>query len=265
MSRFRFISIFDCLFLIFVILFITFAWVQFFVKQIFLSLFISLMLTLSVIFVLRWLRIKKVGQNKILQEKQSNFTKFKLAIQTLPKAQLTTLIKKLIPARYYSKTNKGDITFIKNNLYHTITCYFSNELTEAKLLELIKSKTADVLIVLCSSFTKDAQLISTSFNNIKIELLTIEQLYDIFIKNNIEIDTSNINFKSSHKTIKDVLKNIVSRDKSKKYFVTGLILLFTSLIVPFKIYYIVISSILFILSLFCRFKPTIRANYSIFD
>ena len=56
--------------------------------------------------------------------------------------------------------------------------------------------------------------------------------------------------------IKDILKNSLSRSHAKGYFISGLILLFTSLIIPFKIYYVVFSSVLFILSILCKFKPS---------
>ena len=49
------------------------------------------------------------------------------------------------------------------------------------------------------------------------------------------------------------------------YFISGLILLLTSLIIPYKIYYVVFSSILFLLSLICRLRPKNKINKSIFD
>lgn len=265
MSRFKFINIFDSVFLGFVIFFIIFAWVQFFVKQIFLSFFISIILALSAIFILRWLNLKKTNRLNSWKENQANLTKFKLAIQTFSSAKLSTLIKRLIPSKYETKTTKGDVVFIKNDLKHTFTSYYSGELTELKLLKLIKTKNTDVLIILCSSFSKDAKLICTAFTGKQIELITLEQLYELFDKNNIWIDTSHIVLSPAKNTLKQILKNTLSRDKSKKYFITGLILLFTSLIVPFKIYYVVFSSVLFVLCLVCRFKPRPKTNMSIFD
>jgi VIT1/CCC1 family predicted Fe2+/Mn2+ transporter len=90
-------------------------------------------------------------------------------------------------------------------------------------------------------------------------------LYQLFKQNNITINTGHIDLAKAKLSLKDVLKNSLNRSHAKGYFISGLILLFTSLIVPFKLYYIIISSTLFTLSLLCMFKPTTKSSKSLFD
>lgn len=265
MSKFKFVNIIDTIFLSAVTFFIIFAWVQFFVKNIILSLFISTILATVVILAIRWFKSRKYASKQNQLNRSSNLARFKLAIQTMPSVKLTTIIKKLIPSKYTAKTTKGDITFVKDNLTHTFTFYYENQLNDTKLLDIIKSKKASNLTIFCSTFSQDAKLVATAFKNKKIELINLEQLYDICNTHNIEIDTDNIDLNKSKITLKEILKNSLSRNKSKGYFISGLILLFTSLIIPYKIYYVVFSSILFVLSLLCRLRPTTKINHSIFD
>ncbi|MBQ3502373.1 MAG: hypothetical protein IJA72_01790, partial [Clostridia bacterium] len=192
MSKFKLINILDTLFIIITLFLIVFAWVQFFLKNFILSLFISLLLSLCIILFIRWLKSKKNLAYQTKQNHNTNFIKFKLAIQTLPNLQLIKLIKKLIPTKYSPKSLKGDITFTKNNIMHTFTFCLNTVLSEPLLLEFIKTKKTDNLTIICLDFDKSLINLAQSFKNIKISLINLEQLYKIFESSNISIDTSHI-------------------------------------------------------------------------
>lgn len=265
MSKFKLINMLDSLFLSIVTFLIIFAWIQFFLKQIFLSLFLSAILSIALILIFRWLRLKKHIKEQSKSTSSIDLLRFKLAIQTMPTRSLAGIIKKLIPESYAARTNKEDLVFIKNTQTHIFTFYYSNILTESKLLELIKHKKTSNLTIFCSSFDKDVKGIASAFKNIKITLVNIEELYKIFTQHNLSVDSSHIDLNKSKITIKEILKNSLSRHHAKGYFVSGLILLFTSLIIPYKVYYVVFSSALFILSLTCKLSPTQSNTKSIFD
>ncbi|MBQ8522383.1 MAG: hypothetical protein IJ458_01820 [Clostridia bacterium] len=265
MSKFKFVNIIDTIFLSVTTFLIIFAWIQFFIKNFMLSLVISTIISITVIFVIKWFKSKKHSAKQNQLNTNSRLACFKLAIQTMPSTKLTTTIKKLIPSKYLPKINKGDISFVKDNSTHTFTFHYSSELSEAKLLELIKTKKSNNLVIFCSHFNQDTIAIANAFKNKHIELINLEQLFEIFNNKNIEIDTSHIDLNKHKITLREILKNSLSRNKSKGYFISGLVLLFTSLIIPYRLYYVIFSSILFLLSLVCRFKPTAKTNHSIFD
>ena len=264
MSKFKIVNIVDLIFIAFATFLIIFAWVQFFVKNILLSLFISATLSISILLVFNYFKSKKQLKKQALFASQTKFLKFKLAIQTMSNQNLIKLIKKLIPSPS-TTTTKGDIRFIKDEIVYLLTFFYCYELNSLKLMDLIKTKNCSHLIVFCSSFNKDAEQISTSFKNKQITLISLEQLYDLCNKKGIDVDISNINLSKSKITIKTLLKTLVSRHNSKGYFISGLVILFTSLLIPYRIYYVVVSSILFILSALCRFKPVKNLDTSIFD
>jgi len=265
MSRFKFVNIVDTIFISLATLLIIFAWIQFFIKNFLLSLLLSTALSIGVLFIIRYFKSKKYSNQQTKLNQLSNLEIFKLAILTMPSTKLATIIKKLLPYKYLPHTNKGDINFTKNNTTNTFTFYYSNDLNEPKLLELIKTKPAQNLTIFCLNYSQEVKTIATAFKNKHIELINIEQLFDIFNTKNISLDTSHIDLTKHKITLKEILKNTISRNKSKGYFISGLVLLLTSLIIPYRIYYVVFSSILFILSLICRFKPVPKFNKSIFD
>lgn len=265
MSKFKFINLVDTLFLSISTFFITFAWVQFFAKNLIISLIFSAFLTCAILFVLLYLKSKKISASHQLTEQNKNLTLFKLAIQTMPNIKLTSNIKKLLPATYQPKCKTGDIYFIKNGITHIITFCFDENLTQTRLLEIVKTKQVDYISIIYLNLNSDVEHISKAFKDKKIELISLDSLFKIFNQKNIIIDTSNIDLSKHKITLKELLKNILARNKSKGYFISGLILLFTSIIIPYKIYYVVFSSILFVLSILCRFKPKGKNSSTIFD
>lgn len=266
MSRFKLINIADTIFISIVTLLIVFAWIQFFVKNILLSLFISTFIAIGIILISRWLKTKKYNTQQAQYDKQNNLTLFRLAVQSTPTSKLSNIIKKLIPTKYMPHILKGDIVLTKDNTKHIFTFDFSSQLDESKLLEIIKSKNSDNITIFCSNFNQDTLLTSKAFKNKCIELINLEQLFNIFNSKNISIDTSYIDLNRHKITLREIFKNSISRNKSKGYFISGLVLLFTSLIIPYKIYYVVFSSILLLLSLICRLnKKSTSSNISIFD
>ena len=247
MSKFKIVNIVDLIFIALATLLIIFAWVQFFVKNILLSLFISVILSIAILLVVNYFKSKKQQKKQALFASQTKFLKFKLAIQTMSNVNLIKLVKKLIPSPA-TTTTKGDIRFIKDEVMYLVTFFYCYELTSAKLMDLIKTKNCFHLVVFCSTFSKDAEQISASFKNKHITLISLEQLYSLCDKKGIEVDLSNINLSKSKATISTALKGILSRHNSKGYFISGLVILFTSLLIPYRIYYVIVSSILFVLS-----------------
>ena len=265
MSKFKFVNIVDTVFISFAVFFIIFAWIQFFLKNFMLSLVLSIFLSVGLMLTIRHFKSKKYTSYQLDINKKYNLTSFKLAIQTMPTIKLATIIKNLLPAKYMAKINKGDITFIKNDTKNIFIFYYSNELNEPTLLNIIKTHKAQNLTIFCSCYSHDVKAVANAFKNMQINLVNLEELFEIFNKNNINLDTSHIDLNKHKVTIKEILKNSISRNKSKPYFISGLVLLFTSLIIPYRLYYVIFSSILFSLSLICRFKPTTKSNISIFD
>ncbi|MFQ6723965.1 MAG: hypothetical protein ACLRFE_01340, partial [Clostridia bacterium] len=115
MSKFKFINIVDIIFISLITFLIVLAWIQFFVKNLMISIIISALLSISILILLRWMKFKKhlAQQHKLVSSTQ--LVTFKLAIQTMPQSKLNLIIKKLLPSKYNPKIYKGDIIFNKNN------------------------------------------------------------------------------------------------------------------------------------------------------
>ena len=252
MSKFKFINLIDTIFISITIFLIFFVWIQFFIKNIVLSLMLGSLLAIGTILGVKALKNQKLSKLKISANNSTKLAKFKIAIQTLPSLKVLSILKKLVPKNLSPISKKGDIIFTKDNKTNIYTFFFSELLTDSKLLEIIKNKHADNITIFCVGYNQNTLLVSQAITNIKIKLITLDELYKICEANNISVNTDHIDLTSHKMHIKDILKGFISPNKSKGYFISGLITLLTSLIIPYRIYYVVFSTILFALSIACK-------------
>lgn len=253
MSKFKFINILDFIFIFVAIFLIFFAWINFFIRNIFLSIFLAVFLSSTIIFCFRYFKLRKKQKYQLSEKSQIELTKFKFAIQTYSSGKLISVLKKLVPNNCEVKTKNGTLYFLHNNQSWAFIPFLQN-LDDIKLLNLIKNVSAENITIFCTSYDKQAEYVGSVFKNRVIKLVDIEKLFSLLQDKNIEINTDNIDLAKPKISIKEILKNSLQPKNAKGYFISGLVLLFTSLIIPYKIYYVVFSSVLLILSILCKFR-----------
>ena len=117
----------------------------------------------------------------------------------------------------------------------------------------------DVFDIICSQAS--ANLNTKIFINQEIHIITKSTLYDKFFKKyNVFPESDHINKSITKFSFKEIIKSFFSPQKSKGYFFCGFVLIFSSIILPFHIYYLVFGSLLLIFSLICKILPKLK-NY----
>ena len=114
----------------------------------------------------------------------------------------------------------------------------------------VKNEVA-TLVVLCQAGLKDDINLLQSIKNVKIEILCGSEAYEYFCKHSSPPQTCLVTGQRSKITFKDLANEAVEPSKAKKYFLSGLLVFFCSLVVRYNIYYVLMSSAMFFLSLMC--------------
>ena len=102
--------------------------------------------------------------------------------------------------------------------------------------------------------------IDNTFLSQNIVIMSINDLYKDYIKNkNIDLQEYNLSIEQPKKiTWSKVKETIFNSNNWKKYLYFGLIILMFSLTTRYKIYYITVASILWILGVVCLAKKLAR-------
>lgn len=257
MTNRKIINLFDKIFISVSIFLLIYAWINFFIRNLWVTFLLSLSFTFASVFLLFYFLDKK-NEKKSLSKKHAQDIEEKfLAFRLLNKLNKLKLLKSIIEKTSECKKVKDSLIYFENNKnYQILISTHMDKLTQFELENLIQNleKNIDVLKIICCN--TDSTLNTKILKNLEIEIITKTKLYnEYFYPHGIFPNCSNLNKKNERKKFKEIMKNFITPQKAKSYFLCGLVLIFSSIILPFKTYYLIFGSILLTLCLCCKLKP----------
>lgn len=137
----------------------------------------------------------------------------------------------------YIKTKSSVIfpVFVPRKLNHT-------EL--ASMYAAVKACSASKLIILCSDgLDKEAGFVVNQLPGVKIEIMGAEKVFSLLTYLNYLPQNEIVLIKQKNVSIKEFLKVSLNGDRAKSYFFTSLVLILSSFILPYGLYYTIVSAI----------------------
>jgi len=260
MSKYKLVNVFDKIFVNSAIFLIIYAWINFYLKNLWVTFILSLIFTSATVFIIHYISNKKQNA-KILNKKDEfeinkNFYAFKLT----NKQEKLILLNKIINLEHKTTLKENYILFTKNNEKHIMILATEFNVVDDKilinLLESFNLENIDAINVVCESSVVQNNKI---FKNKKINFITKKILYfDYFFKHKIYPDCSELNMEKQKFNIKTLALNLFVPQKAKSYLFCGSILIFSSIILPYNYYYIIVGSMLLMFGIICKLLPKIR-------
>ena len=263
MSKFKIINLFDKLFISISIFLIIYAWINFYVRNLWTTFFLSLIFSAACVFVLYYFLNKKQEKVELGKKNTDEMNKSFLVFRLTPRKQKMELLYNLLSKEFNTKLDNGILTYIKDEKKHlVIVATHIERISENDLINLVDEFLdidVDVIDIICNDVNPNIN--SKIFVDKKITFITKQKLYlDYFSKYQIFPDNSKIDTSITKLRFKDILNNMFIPQKAKSYFFGGLILIFSSIILPYHIYYIVFGSLLLIFSILCKILPKLKKN-----
>ena len=206
---------------------------------------------LSIIFaVFVFNRISKKQQKaslKKLDQKRYEQTVFQLNLMT--KLELVTFFESLLEQKNIKTEKKhGGIYLTEKNIFLFFKFGFEN-VTKADIVRIFNIKQKfNTTYVISENFNEEVKSFSLRFKGLTV--VNSIELYSYLKDNNFfPEDKKKINQEQPKKL--KALKSIIDRKKAKTFALYGIVFLFMSYFVVLKIYYLICSTIFFILSLIC--------------
>ena len=247
----RLSQISNIIFVICVIFCIFFLWCNYYTKNLKVTLFSSIIVSVSTLIIL----IPVVNfKNKKAKQKTNDLKSlenFELRLLYSKETSLFNFVKNVLTIKTYTKVSNFHYTYNKKDLYLIL----DKLIDESDFWKIIRDRKHEDIEVVCISKPK----LTNSIKNLNILFWDLD-----FLKNYIELSPQfldNIEQQKKPKyRIKDILCIVLNKSKAKSYFCFGLILLFSSLFTPFSTYYIIFSTIFFVLSTICRFSTLFKLS-----
>lgn len=269
-------KLFNIFFRIFLIFLICFVWMRYFVRELWLSVLYTALLTISIELILHFLFMRKNQKNNLKTEEENLSEKISATFIFSPKSALNYFFnlckinhsaKKMgkyiiISPRIAENADTNSDLQENKNITILYPLYSYSPIVPQNLVDIIKQveKNKPQKLIICGyKIDMATYKLASKIKEFKIILLNSNDCFIKLIKNYnyYPENLKELNLKEKL-TFKDILRQSVSRKRSKGYFIASLFLLFSSFIVRLNIYYVIMSSLLLLLSLLSFFLPSNR-------
>ena len=261
MSKYKIVNLIDKIFISVAVFLIIYAWINFYIKNLWTTFFLSLIFTFAVLFILFYFTEKK--QNKISLNKKNidEMNKFFLAFRLSSKAKKLELLEKIIAFDSKTQIENEKLYFFSNEEKNlVILSTHIDKLTQANLIEILDQNYEDYVdnfYIFCNEINPNVN--TKIFKNKNIYLIDKQALYkDYFLKYNTFPDDSDLSSGITKLKFMDILKGMFTPNKARSYFFCGLILIFSSIILPYHVYYLIFGSTLLLFSIICKILPKFK-------
>ncbi len=244
----KFTYIIDEIFKLITIFLLSFIWSLYYFKELGISLIVSSVISiilLSILHIVFSIKSNNKEKSKGLEKEKQNFKETLLLSTSTDNLNYFSSI-------FVDYENKG--TYLQKQDEIILPFVNKLELSYDDLLLLITSFSKNAhLTIICHTFSPNCSNLATRLTPLKVDLVKSVDTFTSYIYNKKEKPESELTLKSGRLyTLKQLLSTALSRGKSKKYLFAALLLILTMFFVPYKIYYIVISTLLLLLSLLSR-------------
>lgn len=245
-----------------IIFFVVFIWIRYFVESLILSVFLSVCATFFIDFFIHFILNKKKIISNIKNEEILKIEQIKNTFILWQENKTLAFFGKMFQSEFDVKKTSKFIILKKDGQNIVIkTLFMYKNFCVDDLIDFVNKSqryNPNKLIVCSSNFDKECYSICKKFEN-EIFLLDAEQTYTTFLKKfncfPSPLAKSNI---GTEPTIKNLFSNAISRNKTKGYLFASALLLLSSFIIKFNVYYAIMSSLLLMLSVVSFFSPKFK-------
>ena len=231
-----------------------FLWLNYFYSNFLVSVLTSIILSALTSYILTTIFYRKqhkINLNKEEQKKLKDATT-QFIFNTLDE-NLAFFENLFIKKGYMAKKlSYGLILTYGQDTFLFLPNYTKDDITESVVINAYKiSKELNInkIMLVGVEFDEYLKIFASSLNNINFAFLNENDVYNQLLKPLDYFPENKIIFKHNKKTTFKMFFNLLlNKNNSKSYFIGGIILLFSSFFIKLSLYYIIFSSILFVLS-----------------
>ena len=261
MKKYVLSNILDTIFRTVIIFAVCFVWIRYYVYSLNATLLYAILVTVIISIVLYFFKHKKEKNDKTNKQEQLKINECVNEFLFSTNKKNIQFFYKLLQQKHKAIYQKPFLVITKSNGKIGLLPYYKNRKltmdTAKNYCLLAKKQELKKLIICCKTSEQEVLNLCKQYTIIKLIILDAKQTYYKLLKpyNYFpKIETTLI--EEQKLTVSQMLVVMFDKKRTKGYIISGVILLFTSFIVPYNIYYVIFSSFLFLLALFSYFNTS---------
>ena len=255
MKKFSLFIIIDFAFKFLLLFTINLIWTLYFIRTPWLCILLSIIFAITIIFLFKFLNNKKHAKNKIKITEQKKAEAIKNTFIYMPQKDVLHFFCNLAKTKHEVLLKKNYILVNKQTVLYP---FIKNQnLTVDKIIDIyntIDGTNIKKIIILCNKLENNAEIVIENFETQTI-VLDFKQTYTLLLKEYNFYPTITIEEKTKTKTtFKQLLKIAFNKKRTRGYIVSSLFIIFSSFFVAYRIYYLIVATVLLIFALLCQFE-----------
>lgn len=257
MKKLTIINLIDLFFKSMLLFFLNLIWTLYFIQVGWLCVILSLITSIGMLILIEYRKKKKTKRTKPLLEEQNLIENITNTFIYMPQNLVVAFFNNMLQKDYKTQVHKNYLS-IESTSPIILYPYFKNEnLNSDKLIEIYNSispKKFKRLIILTNKYNPN---VLGTINNFKNQVLILDNkqtYYNFCNKFNCYPKLIVFNKPQPKNTYKQLLAIAFNKKKTKGYALSALFIVFSSIFVTYKIYYLIVASILIIFAILSQFQ-----------
>ena len=255
MKNFSLFIIIDSAFKFLLIFMINLIWTLYFIQTPWLCIVLSIILSIAFLTLIKFIGNKNDKKNKVKLFEHKKFESIRATFIYMPQTEVLQFFFNLAKTKHKALL-KNDYILV-NNKTALFPFIKNQELSSDKIIEIynmINSQEIAKIIILCNKISNNAEQVVENFKRQTI-ILDFNQTYTQLLKEYNYYPKTLIEEKpKTKKTFKQLLKIAFNKKRTRGYIVSSLFIIFSSFFVAYRIYYLIVATILLIFALLCQFE-----------
>lgn len=253
-SKLKIISSIDKIFITSVFTLFSFVWIKYFIRNNIYSFLLSLFLSMFIVSLFSLIQKNKFTKRKIKIETNKEINSYIYSFLLLKSEETLKL--------FYEKLKQEGAVLHNNVIILNKTCIIPKLDVEilsindvSKIYQSIKNSNINKIKILTIEAKEDCINFAKSIKNFDIEILTKSETFYAYIQRYAIYPEILVAQKTSKKeSFFNIIKFCFKKEKAKSYVFSGIVLLILSFFFRYNLYYVIVSSLLFLCSIICFFQ-----------
>lgn len=271
--RSKFSIILDATVLFLALWLLLFAWIRFYSKNVVLSAIFGALLSGLIVFLIFFLSFKRSEKIKLSSNETKQAQNLALNLNFTPTSQVLDYFANCLASKYkIEKTLTNSLVLTENtaqnDLHSTmhstlfVPFYVNKKFSLSHLASVFKiahSLNINEIIICVDECEDGVKAFAKQINQVKITFMNTLEFFDKYAKGEASLSPI-INIDKPKLQRKELFAYAFSPARARHYLLFGLLILATSFLVPFKIYYLIWGSLMCLVALIIKIVPLLKKN-----
>ncbi len=269
MKKINIAEIIDLIFINILMFLIIFVWAKYFNRNILYSVLISIIVLIAFNLIRSFLRFNKKNKQVLSKNLEADIEQYMLTLLSNSQENNALFFIKLFETKQPKYYKKDNFIFLQGTNIIICPMFNTQELKLEpclKILNKLSKQDLTQIIFLCVKCDLKLKMLLEKLKNQNVKVYQKNDIYFNFLKPNNYYPAIMFEYKQSNKLkFRELINISFNKKRAKGYFLSGILIFFCSFIVRHNFYYVFMSSLLFLFTLFCLTKKEVSTQKDFFS